>query len=146
MAGSPRHRPRGRPPVPDQTRKRNNVTIRMRDELKAKVEQSAAGQRRSISEEIAWRLERSFSEQAALGGPEMQRMAYHMIAAFALPAQLHASDKENWVNDRDGYRAGVIGVCDALLQGFSDEDAARVIEALKGRLLTRVAQAKEDPK
>ena len=57
MAASTSPRSRGRPRVPDETRKRNNVTIRMRDELKAKVEQSAAGQQRSISEEIEsdWR-------------------------------------------------------------------------------------------
>jgi hypothetical protein len=144
MDASNSPRSRGRPRVPDKARKRNNVTIRMRDELKGKVLHSADDQERSISQEIEYRLERSFTDEAAFGGPEMQRLAYHMVAAFALPAYQHASDKANWVHDQAGYRAGVIGVCDALLQGFADEDAARVIEVLKGRLLTRIAQAKGD--
>ena len=146
MPAAPRSRTRGRPPLPDSIRKRDSVTIRTRGDLKAQLEQSAAAHQLSVSEEVARRLERSFSEQAALGGPEMQRLAYHMVAAFALPAQLSARDKQNWINDQDGYRAGAIGVCDALFQGLSDEDAALAIEALKGRLLTRIAQAKEDSK
>jgi hypothetical protein len=76
----------------------------------------------------------------------MQRLAYHMVTAFALPAQRSARDKQNWVSDPNGYRAGAIGVCDALFQGLSDEDAALAIEALKGRLLTRIAQAQENSK
>lgn len=54
-------RPRGRPQVPDEAKKRNNVTIRMRDELKSKIQQAAAEHGRSISEEIERRLEHSFS-------------------------------------------------------------------------------------
>ena len=73
MDASTSRRSRGRPRVPDKARKKNNVTIRMRDELKLKVEQNAAAHQRSISEEIAWRLERSFTEQAALGGPEVSQ-------------------------------------------------------------------------
>ena len=47
--------------MPDEAKKRNNVTIRMRDELKSKIQQAAAEHGRSISEEIERRLEHSFS-------------------------------------------------------------------------------------
>lgn len=53
---------RGRPSVPDEIRKRNNVTIRMRDALKAKLERGAEKNERSLSEEIAFRLDRSFEQ------------------------------------------------------------------------------------
>ncbi len=41
-------------------RKRNNVTIRMRDELKSAVQEAGSAEGRSLSEEIEYRLERSF--------------------------------------------------------------------------------------
>ena len=54
---------RGRPPVAPELRKRNNVTIRLRDQLKASLESDAQENGRSLSEEIEARLERSLEEQ-----------------------------------------------------------------------------------
>ena len=73
-------------------------------------------------------------------------MAYLMVSAFAIAGQHSAAGKPDWIKDRDAYRAGVIGVLDALLIGRADEDAALIIEALKGRLLSRIAQEKEATK
>jgi hypothetical protein len=146
MTTSAQRRPRGRPPVPAKARKRNNVTIRMRDELKARVEQAASAQQRSISEEIETRLASSFAEEAGFGGADMRRVAYLMASAFATAGRLSAAGKPDWINDRDCYRAGLIGVVDALLIGLPDasaEDAALIIESLKGRLLTRLAQEQD---
>ena len=117
MAASTSPRSRGRPRVPDQTRKRNNVTIRMRDELKAKVEQSAAKQQRSISEEIEKRLETSFADEARVGGPAMLGMANMMAAAFLRGGQLVAAalghpewTPEEWIHDKDCHRGGAWAV------------------------------------
>jgi hypothetical protein len=41
-------------------RKRNNVTIRLRDGLKSAVQEAGSAEGRSLSEEIEYRLERSF--------------------------------------------------------------------------------------
>jgi hypothetical protein len=140
-------RARGRPKLPEETRKRNNVTIRMRDELKAQVQDAAAAQERSLSDEIERRLERSFAEESGFGGPEMRRVAYLMTSAFATAGQLNAAGKADWIKDRDAYRAGLIGVVDALLIGLPEathHDAALIIEALNGRLLSRLANEERD--
>lgn len=52
-------RPRGRPPLMPSRRRRNNVTIRMRDQLKADMQRAATANGRSLSEEIEFRLELS---------------------------------------------------------------------------------------
>ena len=55
----PRKRKRGGQPKPASERKRNNVTIRLLDDLRAKLE-AQPGVGRSVSEEVAWRLTMSF--------------------------------------------------------------------------------------
>ena len=137
-------RPRGRPRVSDETRKKNNVTIRMRDDLKTKVEQSAAGQRRSISEEIAARLDRSFDEQAAFGGPELQQTTYLMASAFAVSGQHSAGDADprDWLRETGPYAAAMTGVIDAMLIGRADE--RMLINSLLGRLASRLARLEQD--
>lgn len=67
-------RGRGRPKVPDEVRKRNNVTIRLRDQVKADLEAAAAKNQRSLSEEIEARMERSFRDDRLL--PEILAAAY----------------------------------------------------------------------
>jgi hypothetical protein len=137
---------RGRPRLPEEVRKRNNVTIRLRDELKSQIQEAATAQDRSMSDEIERRLEASFSQEASLGGPEMRCIVYLMTAAFEAAGTRNAAGKPDWVRDRDAYRAGLIGVVDALLIGLPDatpHDAALIIEALKGRLLTRLANEEQ---
>lgn len=58
-------RKRGRPPLRPKRRKRNNVTIRFRDDLKSKVQKAGEDNGRSLSEEIEARVERSFSDPDA---------------------------------------------------------------------------------
>jgi hypothetical protein len=56
----PRKRKRGGQPKPASERKRNNVTIRLVDDLRAKLEAASQASGRSLSEEMAWRLTMSF--------------------------------------------------------------------------------------
>lgn len=53
----------GRPSLPAAERKRNNVTMRLRDETKARLEADARRNQRSLSEEIEWRLELSLDRE-----------------------------------------------------------------------------------
>jgi hypothetical protein len=134
----------GRPTKAPTPGKRVSLGLKVTAEIKQRIDEEACRTGRTQSQQAELMIERSFSEQAALGGPEMQRLAYHMISLFALPAQRSARDKQNWVSDPDGYRAGVIGVCDGLFQGLSDDDAALVIESLKGRLLSRIVHREQE--
>ena len=65
---------RGRPPKPEAERRRNNLTIRIRDELRRSLEEVAALSRRSLSEEAEARLERSMAQAQLV--PEVLELAY----------------------------------------------------------------------
>jgi Arc-like DNA binding domain len=121
MATVSSRRARGRPRVPDEARKRNNVTIRMRDELRSKIEQNATAQQRSISEEIETRLERSFAEEDRFGGPAMVGIVNMLVGAFLSGGQRCAAASghpewtpADWLKDRDCYRAAALAVGFAL--------------------------------
>jgi len=55
---------RGRPPKSVEDRKRNNLTMRMRDATKEKLEREARANGRSLSEEAEARIEQSFHSDA----------------------------------------------------------------------------------
>ncbi len=55
---------RGRPPISPERRKRNNVTLRVRDDLKRQLKAAAQANGRSLSEEMEFRLEQAFQEVA----------------------------------------------------------------------------------
>jgi hypothetical protein len=121
MTDSAARRPRGRPKVSDAIRKRNNVTTRMRDDLKSRIEQSADAQERSISEEIEARLQRSFAEDARLGVPALVELMDRVTAAFLRGGQAGAmacghpeQPPAEWMNDLFCYRAAVYSAIDAL--------------------------------
>jgi Arc-like DNA binding domain len=127
--------------------KRHPLNMRTTKEIRDRLEAAAVANGRSLAQEVEARLERSFAEESGFGGPEMRRVAYLMAAAFATAGTLSASGKPGWVRDRDAYRAGLIGVLDALLIGLPDatpHDAALIIEALNGRLLSRLANEERD--
>jgi len=63
-------RRRGGQPKPAAERKRNNLTFRARDQLKADLEKAAAASNRSVSEEIEFRLGQSFQWEKVLGDLE----------------------------------------------------------------------------
>jgi len=71
MTEEPRSkRRRGGQPKPAAERKRNNLTFRARDQLKADLEKAAAAANRSVSEEIEFRLGQSFQWEKVLGDLE----------------------------------------------------------------------------
>jgi hypothetical protein len=122
---TPSRRPRGRPPVPAETRKRNNVTIRMRDELKAKVEQSADAHQRSISQEIERHLERSFDQDQRLedvfGSADLFGLLRVVGAAMdvagksaAFMATRSPEASRGWIDHPDAYDQALQAAVDVL--------------------------------
>src|SRR5262245_42899412 len=71
MTQEPRpKRRRGGQPKPATERKRNNLTFRARDQLKADLEKAAAANNRSVSEEIEFRVGQAFQWEKVLGDLE----------------------------------------------------------------------------
>ena len=93
-------RPRGGQTKPPLERKRNNLTFRARDRLKQDLEAVAAKNARSLSEEIEARLEQSFADDKALGGPEMAR-ALRSFGPYVLAAE--AKTGQRWFEDDETY-------------------------------------------
>jgi hypothetical protein len=66
MTKTGKGRPRGRPPVSADEKKDRNFTFRSRGDMHERLSNAAALNRHSISEEIEYRLERSFFQQETL--------------------------------------------------------------------------------
>src|SRR5690349_5265821 len=89
-------RNRGRPPMPAESRKRNNLTMRLRDETRAALEERAAANGRSLSEEIEVRLEQSFDP--ALGGARTAALLRSLAAIVELEGY-----GDEWLDDRYAF-------------------------------------------
>jgi hypothetical protein len=70
MATEKTKRTRGRPALPPDAGKRYPLAIRTTRELKERIERASRVSGRSVTQEIEHRLERTFEDDASLGGPE----------------------------------------------------------------------------
>lgn len=113
-------RGRGRPPKPVAARKRNNLTIRLRDQTKAAIEKQAADNQRSLSEEAEHRLERSFDFDAELGGQRtaalIKTIARAMNATGSEAALLATGRRvgDGWLSHPYSYDQAVRAVVEVL--------------------------------
>jgi hypothetical protein len=107
---------RGRPPMPPNEVKRASFNTRLRTALKNELERAASDSGRSLSEEIEFRLERSFHTQAGLRemlelrfGPELARIldivgrdaAAEIRKATGGELDVHA----NWIDNEKAFGA-----------------------------------------
>jgi hypothetical protein len=133
------------------TGKRLPVSMRIGDDTRVRLEKAATRTGRSLIAEIEIRLARSFSDEDVveriLGGPKVRRLAEVVISSFVSSARLTAEasrlpDSEAWMEDRDSFRAGMLGAFEALMSmmpGAMDSQTLNLeIEALKSRILSRL--------
>jgi hypothetical protein len=124
--------------------KRYPLNMRTTRETRERLEAAASANGRSLAQEVEARLERSFTEEMALGGPQMLRMGLNMISSFVMAGRYSAAGEPDWIDDSAHYAAAGAGVIDALLIGRTDE--ALLIEAWLSKLLTRKRQRLEEKK
>lgn len=110
---------RGRPPKKASERKRNNVTTRLRDKTKRLLETEAEKAGRSLSEEIEFRLEQSFSEASALvrafGDNRSYRLARLLFGTKDIIEEIH---ERSIFADPETFRAAHTAMC-ALMEKFA---------------------------
>ncbi len=140
-----RKRSPGRPRKSAEGTRRRNVTIRMNDDLYDRIEGAATASRSSLSDEIARRLELSFTQENFLGGPEMRNVVMAMIGAFNSGGWANSGGKPaaEWIGDKRAYSAAVRSVMSALLLSLPDAthaDVKSLIEGIHSSVLTRWAQ------
>ena len=101
---------RGRPRISPKQRKRNNVTLRLRDELKEQLVEQAAANGRSLSEEMEYRVELSMSPSARwLRWWEEERWRTgKMYDAAAKPVKMSEREQDSLLN-----KASCIAILDA---------------------------------
>jgi hypothetical protein len=73
-------RKQGRPPKDDDVKKAAHINTRITEELKTKLDSAAAESRRTLSQEIAERLEQSFRQSAHAGDSRETRLLLDTIA------------------------------------------------------------------
>ncbi len=102
-------RRRGRPALPKGAGKRHALGLRATAECRRALEEAAATSGRSISQEIEFRLEQSFHQDAAFGGREMAGLFRMMSGAAALICERRgvkawSSDFETFLAIREAWR------------------------------------------
>jgi hypothetical protein len=102
-------RPRGRPSMDPESRKRNNLTMRLRDDTKAILERAATANQRSLSEEIESRVERSVDRGGLLGEVfdltyrDPQLIGLLLTMGESMRDTLTASRADDWINDPNAF-------------------------------------------
>ncbi|MCK1517282.1 Arc family DNA-binding protein [Bradyrhizobium sp. 190] len=126
------------------------------DELLVK---SAENSGRSVSEEIEYRLERSFSEEGAFGGGPVKHMAIKMAVAFGNGGRAAACANGHpgwtaaeWILDSSCYRTATFAVIESLLKVFPGANLTEIlqvadsiplmVEALKSDAATHFVNSK----
>jgi hypothetical protein len=122
--------------------KRYPLNMRTTKETRDRLEAAAIASGRSLAQEVEARLERSFHQEAVLGGPEIARVAFLMAARFAI-----AVDGSDWTRDPIAYSNGVAEVLDALLSEFPNGPEKKLaVHNIVSRILTRLEQELEQDK
>ncbi|WP_441255742.1 hypothetical protein [Tardiphaga sp. 285_C5_N1_2] len=146
-------KPAGRPSRHKDERLSKNRTFRVRDQLDGQLQAAAAASGRSVSEEIEFRLTRSFQEESEFGGMDIRRLGTLLTSSFwfagerAASANGHADwTPKDWMGDQDCYRTALLKVTMTLIEGMPDQspnEKALVIEALKGQIATGLVRSGE---
>ncbi|MDH6273536.1 hypothetical protein M2311_003626 [Rhizobium leguminosarum] len=141
----------GRPIKEAEPGKRVSLGLKVTAAIKSKLDKAAREVGRTQSQEAEVRLERSFEEEAAFGGPDLKRTLYLVAAHFGTAGQRAAMaagredwKEDTWVNDPDCYRSAALAAMEALLfaqPSWTAEDVRLQIEALKGRAMSNLANA-----
>jgi hypothetical protein len=100
-----------------------DLKVRMKEPLRASLEEAARRRGVSMNAEAVQRLEQSFSEEAlidrVLGGREVRRILSSVLSHFTSDGEAEAIRKglppEEWTRDPECYRAATRGAIRALI-------------------------------
>lgn len=105
--------------------KRHPLNMRTTQEMRAKLEAAAAKSGRSLAQEVEYRLDQSFLEDAIIarvfGGPEVHEIIRLAVAAFYHEGAMEAHrnghpewSSSDWIKDPHCYMAAANAVYSAL--------------------------------
>lgn len=145
---------RGRPTKAPTPGERVSLGLRVTADMKDRIDGAAARNGRSQSQEVEYRLERSFADEGLFSSPELRFWAIYQAGRFSQEGRYQAaakghsewSDKE-WMADGECRSAATFEVIDSLIKdliqlpGTSLDDIAIYIESLKSRLINNLVSA-----
>jgi hypothetical protein len=125
--------------VPPKREQNPVIAGRVSESLHQKIKQAAKRSGASMSDELARLAGLALQWEAALGSPELHRIAILMAATFAHAGKISAGGKpaNEWVNDPTAYEAAVVATMKALLIGLpnaTSDDVALLFERLRSRV------------
>ena len=142
MTTQAKRKKRGRPALPAAERKLSSMGFRPTPALRADLERAAEDNGRSVSQEIQSRLERSFLDEGALGGPEL----YELFRILAGTAKLvEARTQKRWFDDWKTALA-VQTAWKRLTIAFMPKVPAKQIVAEIDRMAPKPSEMPEPPK
>jgi TraY domain len=130
----------GRKPKPGE---RVHLGFRVSPELRKKLAAAATSSTRSLSQEIELRLENSFGQDEAFGGPGIRAIGLLMASTFTIHGQRKAAEvaaDKDWTNNQECYVAGLAGVIAALVRNAPAEISPLENQYLIGSWQTALAQ------
>ena len=116
-------RPRGRPSLPEHQRKGRILKFRARGDLVSRMQAAAQATGRSVSEEIEYRLERSFDHErsAALDRELIQETVSATLLELA--RERYAAAAERWAGERRLSEADIVNLMPKLREQLLREQA-----------------------
>lgn len=98
-----------------------DLKVRMKEPLRAAIEAAATANGVSMNAEAVARLQRTFSDDEAMGGQAIVNIVHELVISFgaagenAARAAGHAWTAGEWLKDADCYREAVASTVAALL-------------------------------
>jgi Arc-like DNA binding domain len=125
---------RGRPPLKSGEAKRASFNTRLRNALKEHLEEAARSAGRSLSEEIEFRLERSFDRSESLGGSEYEAL-FQMMAAAARVIEVRLGkspfcDPEASATARNAWRQIIYNLTFNPLEGDAFKENTSIVDEM----------------
>jgi hypothetical protein len=116
-------------------------TIRITEDLRANLERAAKNRGNSLNNEISVRLESSFSEERAFGGPKLTQMIHLLASRFITQGHqvgetLYGPEvsEDQWLSDPYCFDNAMLAVFDALLARRPTGPVSEMISRVRGRM------------
>jgi hypothetical protein len=116
--------------------KRFPLNMRTTESVRDKLAKAAVDSGRSLAQEVEVRLERSFNDELALGGPEMRMLSMSLISSFYLRGTEAARNNghpewtvKEWMANSYCYSAAFVAAIETLMKNHPDSksDAFRLM-------------------
>jgi hypothetical protein len=120
------------------------VGLRLKESLRATLDEAARERGVSMNAELVARLERSVQQDRIFGSAAAQQVAFMTAAAYDMAGRMRGAGKPDWTKDPDAHRAAVFAAINSLLEVLPPSTPEQInleIEAVRGAAIARRLRA-----